>query len=314
MSVLSNAGIKKQFTDIFVEGGNEVNIRAAKYYLTLSHCNLILPSGKRYAEGDKCVGDFLIEPGETAFLSTAEKIVMPRHLIGIIGPQFNSAEHGVLFFGGMLVDPGFGLPQGGEPLSFYIANLGAQPIVLRPGRDTIASIAFFGVEDPPGEEELKDPERLGIFAPEEARKALFDPREKERRPSALGQVESFSDVVDRVDKAKASVDQVVMLGIIVLVTALLGAITAALFEIEPASGDGKATVVVHHASGAISRHVRSLPAPGPDAKTLALTFAAIVLVASILAIIATAAISIRTAGTRVNRKVRLRDGYPYGGT
>lgn len=312
MSVLSNKSIEDEFARLFVDGtASKENIRAAKYYLTLSRSNLILPSGKRYGEDDRCSNKFTIEPGETAFVSTAERIKMPPRLVGIIGPQFNSAEQGVLFFGGMLVDPGFGLPQNGEPLSFYIANLGTRAIELRPGEDTIAAIAFFTVDNPAEELDLLEEKKFGIFAPQRAREALFDQKEPERPPAALGQVESVSEVIERIDKVEASVSQVVMLGIVVLIAALLGAITAALFAIKPSSVDGKRTTVVHHASGAISHHVTSLPASGPDAETLALVFGAIICVSIVLAGIASLSITIRAKGSGVNRKIsRLRVGYP----
>jgi deoxycytidine triphosphate deaminase len=236
MSVLSHTEIKDNFDSIFVANGNIENIDAAKYYLTLGEDFLILPSGEKYSELKRRQRPFVIQPGQTAFVSTAERLIMPSNLIGILGPSFGNTEHGVLFFGGMLVDPGYGMHGEGEaagtpgqPLSFNIANVSDAPLEVRPGEDTIASIAFIRIDNPVGEKELRDrfPKDKAI----EAREELFADKKSRRPTRALGIVEDLGQVRAELDRLQASVNQVVLLVVVILAVTLCAAVTAVVFEL-----------------------------------------------------------------------------------
>src|ERR1700749_2036041 len=108
MSVLIDSSIKSNFSTIFRSGGCDKNIRAAKYYLTLGEDLLFLPGGDKYPPGRLRKKPFSLSPGESATVSTKERVYVPNDLMGIIGSRFENSERGLLFFGGMIVDPGYG--------------------------------------------------------------------------------------------------------------------------------------------------------------------------------------------------------------
>jgi deoxycytidine triphosphate deaminase len=240
VSVLGKKAIDARFSEIFPSRGRRENVKAAKYYLTLSGDFLIVPNGTRYRPPESRATRFVVQPGQTAFVSTVEHITMPHDLIGIIGPRFNSAENGILFFGGMLVDPGYGF-QGtdegpGEPLSFNIANVGNTPLELRPGKDEIASIAFFEVTEPLKPVKLRS--EFPVTNPEKIRSELFHANagKTERPTGTLGVIEDVRQMRADVDKLKASVNQVVLFGVVVLAATLFAAVVAAILGFASSNG------------------------------------------------------------------------------
>jgi deoxycytidine triphosphate deaminase len=235
MAVLGDKGISEKFEEVFKEGtASRDQIRAAKYYLRLGDRHLILPDGKRYFgeedDGPARCRPFALKPGETTLVTTKEKLAMPPNLSGIVGPVFDLTDNGILFFGGMLIDPGFGMRRKDdtewekeyEPLSFYLANVGSEPIQLRPGRDKVASIAFLQVSE--AHEFEKFPKSFETTSARLAREELFDPRRQDAPDRALGLVEDISDIRHRVEKFEASTQQVVLFGVIVLAITLFTAI------------------------------------------------------------------------------------------
>lgn len=230
MSVLGRKAILDRLDELFPVGAKPENVKAAKYYLTLGKSYLIMPNGKRFRDRDRS-RRIIVRPGQTAFLSTAEHIVMPDDLVGIIGPRFNSAELGILFFGGMLVDPGWGKnARQGQPLSFNIANVGRFPLELRPGQDAIASVAFLDLRDPQPE----SPVDATTDRPIELREELLS--EKKKRPiAALGLVEDLGQIREQVDRMQASLKTVVLFGVVVVAATLFAAIIAAILTISDQS-------------------------------------------------------------------------------
>lgn len=240
MSILGRDAILQRFDEIFPDGeAKKANVKAAKYYLTLSKSFLILPNGERYDGENECGRSVVIEPGQTAYVSSAERVLIPPDLTGIIGPRFSIVEQGIFFFGGMLVDPGWGAKHGtGEPLSFNIANLGRLPLEIRPGEDFIASLAFLEVEKESHRRRRRrrspalegDPTEKAIRVREE----LFS--SKGMTPSALGLVEDLGDIRKEVDQLQASVNQVVLFGVIVLAATLFAGLIAAILGSSGNSG------------------------------------------------------------------------------
>jgi deoxycytidine triphosphate deaminase len=235
VSVLSDRSIEGRFDEIFESGtADPENIRAAKYYLTLGDRFLILPGGERFGEeGAPCRKGIVLMPGQTALVSSREKISIPVDLSAIFGPIFDVSDSGILFFGGMLIDPGFGGRIEGEgwvrdpePLSFYLANVGSKPYSLHPGRDRIASIAFQEVKRP--HKAHKFPERLRADTARNVRAELFDPKIDRPTDQALGLVEDIREMRQRVDKFEASTKQVVTFGVIVLAVTLFAALVSLL--------------------------------------------------------------------------------------
>ncbi len=297
MAVLSSNRIRAEFQTLFRrETGRTANIRAAKYYLTLASTNLILPSGKRHTKENPRSRPFSIKPGQAAFVSSEELMVMPPNLIGIIGPRFNSAEHGALFFGGMLVDPGYGHEKGGEPLSFHIANLGNSPIELRPGKDEIASIAFFEISDPVDRQTLHS--EFQVSGPGRAREELMQVK-KDKPVDALALVEDLGRIRARVDRLAASVKQVVLFGVIVLAATLLAAVTTAIFSVGPESDQS-----LHQTArtGAISA-----AGSNPSTETLALTLGIIIVGAVALVLLFYLFAWVAGKATGITRSANLRN-------
>lgn len=241
MTVLGDRDIARNFGEIFDKGtASRSRIKAAKYDLTLGGDLLILPSGRRYADKNghtPKVSSFLLNPGESALVSTEERISMPPNLAGFFGPSFDLSEHGVLLFGGMLVDPGFGFYidedqwiRQPEPLSFYLANLGSDPLQLRPGQQRVASMAFMEISDPRSLDEFEP--RFEAVTARNLRSELFD-SEHEDPPRTLGLVRGISELDHRVDKFEASTFHVVVFGVIVLAITLFAAIVSLVVS-EPA--------------------------------------------------------------------------------
>ena len=236
MSILIDSTIRARFGEIFPDGGELAKIQAAKYYLTLGETLLFLPGGDEYTAGRSRVAPFSLSPGQSATVSTKERVRIPLDLAGIIGPRYENSERGLLFFGGMIVDPGYGWrghdenePPDGEPLFITIANLGSRPIELRPGRDPIASIAFLTLEESVSEEELTN---YRVVRPAVIREREL-PAGASWTPSSrpLGFVEELDQVKVNLDKVSTSTNQVVLFGVIVLSVTLCAAVVGATFAV-----------------------------------------------------------------------------------
>jgi deoxycytidine triphosphate deaminase len=229
MSVLIDKTIDKRFKEVFQSGASKGNIRAAKYYLTLGEDLLFLPDGQNYMSGQRRQRFFTLLPGQSAVVSTKERISMPADLLGIIGPRYENSERGLLFFGGMIVDPGYGLQRDefgridGEPLFVTIANVGDKAIELRPGKDFIASIAFLSLERAIDEKSLRS---HGVVQPANQREEEIGDGMPFR---PLGFVEELERMKVDLDKVAASTMTVVLFGVIVLSVTLCAAIIGALF-------------------------------------------------------------------------------------
>jgi deoxycytidine triphosphate deaminase len=239
MTVLSGATICTRLPELFpAHDADEQKVKAAKYYLTLGEIFLILPNGEKHGPDRPRSKPITIWPGHTAYVSTAEHLVMPDDLVGIIGPRFSSAEMGMLFFGGMVIDPGWGVDGRplGQPLSFNIANVGRSPLALRPGEDAIASLAFMELDKAADQDSSYDNRRDTSYDKAiRMREELF--ASKKRRPSgALGLVEDLGDIREEVDKMKASLKTVVLFGVVVLAATLFAAVIAAILSFSNDSG------------------------------------------------------------------------------
>jgi deoxycytidine triphosphate deaminase len=237
MSVLIDSTLKKRFMEIFPSGGDVSKIRAAKYYLTLGEELLFLPDGETSLPGMKRRTPFTLQPGQSAAISTKERVSMPHDLMGIIGSRFENSARGLLFFGGMIVDPGYGHRVNhstgdivGEPLLITVANVGDRPIELRPGEDAIASLAFLKLERPVPKSRLDD---YKIAKPaRDLEDELGEGSTSWRHARPLAFVEELEKMELEVDKVRASTDRVVLFGVIVLSVTLCAAVISALFSVD----------------------------------------------------------------------------------
>lgn len=233
------------------------SLRAAKYDLRLSGSHLILPDGRIVSNQlSEPVKPFVLEPGQTALISTMEQLVIPLNLAGIIGPRLGTSETGLYIFGGMLVDPGFGydwsdeedkwLPEG-RPLIFHVANLGQKPIPMVPEVQRIASISFITVDSP--YEWADFPRELQTTSADVLITDIDNKRDT--RSEAIGFLTELEELNTRLDKLEVGALQLNLFGTIVVLATLIGAIVSVLFGLGAKSGPpevdfswGSAAVVV----------------------------------------------------------------------
>jgi deoxycytidine triphosphate deaminase len=163
-------------------------LRPAGYNVRIAKDGLVTPKGEIYKPltlgGEHTYEGILwLSPGDEAELSSFEKFKLPDDVAGNITIRTEFSAQGLLLLSGLLIDPGYGpADNGGEPISdgrlhFFVANVGAKAIPLRPGTDSIAAVQFFhvvGGEDPDAEEskaptvarwdEPRPTSRLGFIA------------------------------------------------------------------------------------------------------------------------------------------------------
>jgi deoxycytidine triphosphate deaminase len=118
------------------------------------------PGGSTYTaiKGDNVVPEFTLAPGDTALISTIEKFSFDFDVTATIGDRFGLAAKGLLVLHGSAVHPGYGReidPENGvwrakdnERLYFIVANVGPKNITMRKG-DSISYLQFFAIERAP---------------------------------------------------------------------------------------------------------------------------------------------------------------------
>ena len=105
----------------------------ASYALRVASDELMI-DGKFYERENAYPGTYLeIKPGRIAILSTVEKLIMPRDLVGKIGIRLQYALKGLTGLMGIQVDPCYGQRRNGERLYIRVANLGNEAIKVLPG-------------------------------------------------------------------------------------------------------------------------------------------------------------------------------------
>jgi deoxycytidine triphosphate deaminase len=218
------------------------SVRAAKYDLRLSGDLLIRPDNVFVSTQHPGDGKpFVLEPGQTALISTMERLVVPPELAGIIGPRLATSDTGLYIFGGMLIDPGFGYVWNdakdewsaeGRPLVFHAANLGQKPVPMIPGIQRIASLSFITVDSPYDRKNF--PQDLQTTSADEL--ILEVRKEQDTRPYALGFLAELEKLNTKVDKIDVGARQLNLFGTIVVLAALFGAIVSVLFGLTKDGG------------------------------------------------------------------------------
>ncbi len=161
--MLSGEGLKGALEGglIFAKGSwATTQIVGAGYELRLSGDLLVIPAApgapgfKTIRQGDPPLGEFILEPGDSALISTRERFCMDFGITGTLGPKFRWSAKGLLVLQGMVAHPGYGMeqsaagewqPKDNERLYLVVANVGPAEITLRRD-DPIAYIQFFRVE------------------------------------------------------------------------------------------------------------------------------------------------------------------------
>ncbi len=136
---------------LLIEDLADDNLKGAAYDLRMAENGMVLPGG-RVVRPDSPVpyrAAVLLESGQTALVSTRERLNVPDDLVGNISIKGELAGKGVLSLTGLIVDPGYSLGGSGDGrLHFRLANLGKRPLLLEPGKTKIASIEFVRLTAP----------------------------------------------------------------------------------------------------------------------------------------------------------------------
>jgi len=164
---------------------------------------------------------FVLEPGDFAYVTSRERIVLPMDIAGNIGIKNRFAKQGLLILTGLLIDPGYGMEQDASgqwvpapaPLHFGIANVGRDRLSISFEKDLVASVQFLDVSggtasaQPIVPPKTDDPVASGFV--------LFREFEK-----------SLSELQREMNETKANVGSVVTLGVYVILATFIGALAA----------------------------------------------------------------------------------------
>jgi deoxycytidine triphosphate deaminase len=233
MSVLSADEIKgmaEQGELILNIDFNSESLRPASYDVTVAQDGLIEPSGKAIKPGAKnwTRRGIVLTSGDTAVFSTKERFCMPGWVAGNLTVRNGLAQNGLALLSGALIDPGYGLSADESPngsrLFLHVANLGKDPIVVRPGREKLARVQFLRLATPPSPE---------YFETERARWHGHKPesRWEDQRLASLGFFSEMKRLREEVERNVTRSRDIVLFGLVVLAVALIGAELTALLTL-----------------------------------------------------------------------------------
>jgi deoxycytidine triphosphate deaminase len=210
----------------------ESQLAPASYDLRVASDKLAFRENGRfqsYTGGQIRDQPFILEPGEVAFVTSAERFCMPWDLVGNIGVKYRFASKGILVHTGMLVHPGFGLefidgiwrPKADARLHFMLANISSGPVTVSPGQEAIASIQFLEIEGTPSMEPVAS------RGDEQEERALTDQTGLESLAFYGGVVRlqaKHAELDEKVQQLEHSHQNILLFGIYLLATAFLGVV------------------------------------------------------------------------------------------
>lgn len=130
--ILVDSGIKKRASEIIVENYDETNVNAVSYDVTIQSI---------VTEEDE-TNSYILEPNETIFIKTKEKIHMPNDLMGRIGEKNSKMRVGLSVSG-----PHY-FPGHTTYMFLRVRNISPNKIKIEEG-DKIAQIFFEQLETVP---------------------------------------------------------------------------------------------------------------------------------------------------------------------
>jgi deoxycytidine triphosphate deaminase len=242
--------------EIFRSGSwSEKCIRAAGYDIRMS-ADLILvpdpprwPTGRFYPKGSSRASEVILQPGDTAFVSSVEQFAMPWDICGRLGAKFGLTSKGVLTLTGVLVDPGYGMERSAdgewaakddERLHFLLANVGPTAVVLTPGEEKIATIQFSTCKPLP---EKRETFSVGFrriedtfLNPGDAPSAglVFFRHMASLATEVKGLDKRLDEVRERMAGLESGSNQVMMFGVYLLCITFLGVILAGILAVADA--------------------------------------------------------------------------------
>jgi len=228
--ILSGTAIRIRLEngEIFAPGSwDEGCIKEASYTLRIAKDGMHI-NGEAYSPGKDFPQETIsIEPGNIGILSTVERFNMPKDLVGHQGVRFNYAVRGLTGLMGIQVDPLYGANVPDERLYLRFANLSNDAVVVMPG-EAIFNIEFQTVQG--------EVDRKSIDARQGPRgrmwERVLEMIAKQPEPGwsyATSVKEDLSAAVDRVEKG---LQPVVMFGVYLVATSLLGVALAILLSVR----------------------------------------------------------------------------------
>lgn len=237
-----------------VDSSVATQVRHSAYDLRVARDLCIIPANsavgerahQRYMRGQYGPRSFELLPGESAFVSTRERVHIPWDISANVGSKFSMAAKGLLILTGSVVDPGFGMVPSSagswqkcddQRLHFVIANVGPEPINVGAESDSVATIQFYSIAEVP-HSARREVESVGFLSIEEA---FFND------PIAAPVLAYFRQVTDlrrdvdamaelsernarRAESAVQGVNTVVLFGVYLLAVTIVGVLFATFTE------------------------------------------------------------------------------------
>jgi deoxycytidine triphosphate deaminase len=198
------------------------SLQPASYDLQIARDGLITPGGEKIppgADGDR-PAKVVLYPGQAALFSTVAMLRMPEDVAGNVTIKNRLATEGLMLLSGLLVDPGYGSDEtvDSEPgcrLYLHVANIGKDPVTIRPGEDRIARLQF-----------------LRVYGGRHQSRPKIEASEwnSQEQPS-LGFLTELRELKEKVESTNSQVQNVVMLGFVVLGVTLFGVVVATVLAI-----------------------------------------------------------------------------------
>lgn len=237
---------------IFKPGSwDEHSLRAAGYDVRLASDLMYVPDpmsergARYYARGTHRRAEIVLQPGDTAFVSTVERLCLPWTISASVGPKFGLTAKGILMLTGFLIDPGYGLteiagewlPKPDDRLHFFFANVGPQPVVLSPEREALATLQFSWIAETQVKREtastgfslIDDAFLRGQDAPQGALlffKSLADIK------SSMSETERTVDLLNtRIAGLEAGSNQILLFGVFLVSATFLGVVFVTVVEL-----------------------------------------------------------------------------------
>lgn len=235
---------------IFLKGTwREAQIKGAGYDLRMAGNLLVYPKSPGSSEVVSVKADaeprsrITLDPGDTALVSTMERFCMDFDVSALLGPKFGWSAQGLLILHGMVAHPGYGremvddtwLPKKDERLYFIVANVGTDEIVIKQG-EAILTAQFFRVQRPKSPAPISNfgfdylTERLFGSGGESGGLAYF--RDVRDLRAEVGELRGeVSDLDKTVERVRSVTDNVVVFGVFLVSTTILGVVLTTLINL-----------------------------------------------------------------------------------
>lgn len=124
--------------ETFIKNGSEICCEGLKYDFRVSSKFVSPRFNKRERDFDeRDVDEFVIKPGETAFVTTEETLELPNDVFCQLSTKRKLSHEGILVLGGFCVDPNY---KG--KLFFGLHNLTREDYPFKPGKKLIAGVFY----------------------------------------------------------------------------------------------------------------------------------------------------------------------------